>query len=56
MHVLIDIGVLMLMVNLLNLLLHFTSLHILAHDYLLVISLLSLVRANSCFCMSWHNG
>jgi hypothetical protein len=44
MLVLIEIGVLMLMVDLLNLL--FTSFHILAHDYLLVISLWSLVRNN----------
>jgi hypothetical protein len=36
MLVLIEIGVLMLMVNLLNLL--FTSFHILAHGYLLVVS------------------
>jgi hypothetical protein len=45
--VLVKIGVLMLMVNLLNFL--FTSFHILAHDYLLVISLCSLVRIHSCF-------
>jgi hypothetical protein len=33
----------------------FTLFHILAHDYLLVISLWSLLRINSCFCKSWHN-
>jgi hypothetical protein len=48
MHVLVEIWVLMLMVDLL-----FTSLHILAHGYLLVISLWSLVRINTCFCKSW---
>jgi hypothetical protein len=47
MLVLIDIGVLMLTVDLLNLL--FTSFHIFAHGYLLVISLWSLVRIHSCF-------
>jgi hypothetical protein len=44
----------MLMVDLLNLL--FTSCHILAHGYLLIISLWSLVRINTCFYKSWHNG
>jgi hypothetical protein len=46
MLVLIEIGVLMLMVDLLNLI--FTSFHILAHGYLLVIYLWSLVRLHSC--------
>jgi hypothetical protein len=41
MLVLVEIGVLMLMLNVLNLL--FTSFHILAHGYLLVISLWSLL-------------
>jgi hypothetical protein len=44
MLILIEIEILMLMVDLLNLL--FTSFHILAHGYLLVISLWSLVRNN----------
>jgi hypothetical protein len=44
---LVEIGVLMLMVDLLNLL--FTSFHILSHGYLLVISLWSLVRIHSSF-------
>jgi hypothetical protein len=47
MLVLIEIRVLMLTVNLLNLL--FTSVHNLAHGYLLVISLWSRVRIHSCF-------
>jgi hypothetical protein len=42
MLVLVEIGVLILMVDLLNFL--YTSFHILAHSYLLVISLWSLVR------------
>jgi hypothetical protein len=46
MLVLVEIGVLMLMVDLLNLI--FTSFHILAHDYLVVIYLWSLVRLHSC--------
>jgi hypothetical protein len=50
MLIFIEIEVLMLMVDLLNLL--FTSLHILGYGYLLVISLWSLVRINSYFCMS----
>jgi hypothetical protein len=54
MLVLVEIGVLMLMVNLLNLL--FTSFHILTHGYILDILLWSLVRINDCFCMSWYNG
>jgi hypothetical protein len=47
MLVLVEIGVLMLVVDLLNLL--FTLFHILAYDYLLVISLWSLVRIHSYF-------
>jgi hypothetical protein len=47
MSVLVEIGVFMLVVDLLNLL--FTSFHILPHDYLLVIFLCSLVRTHSCF-------
>jgi hypothetical protein len=54
MLIFIEIEVLMLMVYLLNLL--FTSLHILGYGYLLVISLWSLVRFNSYFCKSWHDG
>jgi hypothetical protein len=44
----------MLVVDLLNLL--FTSVHILAHGYLLVISLWSLCEDSSYFGKSWHNG
>jgi hypothetical protein len=47
MSVLVQIGVFMLVVNLFKLL--FTSFHILAHGYLLVISLWSLVRIHSYF-------
>jgi hypothetical protein len=47
MIILVEIGVFMLLVDFLNLL--FTSFHILTHDYLLVISLWSLVRIHSCF-------
>jgi hypothetical protein len=47
MLVLVEIGVFMLVVDLLNLL--FTSYYILAHDYLLAISLWSFVRIHSCF-------
>jgi hypothetical protein len=47
MLVLVEIGVLMFMVNLVNLL--FTSCHIIAYGYLLVISLWSFVRFHSCF-------
>jgi hypothetical protein len=47
MLVLVEIEVFMVVVELLNLL--FTSFHILAHGYLLVISLWSLVRSHSCF-------
>jgi hypothetical protein len=53
MLVLVEIGVLMLMVDLLNLL--FTSLHILAHGFLLVSSLWSLCDDSLLFCKSWHN-
>jgi hypothetical protein len=54
MPVLVEIGVLMLMVNLLNLL--FRSFLILAHGYLLVISLWSICQDSLLFCKSWHNG
>jgi hypothetical protein len=51
--VLIEIGVLMFVVDLLNLLIHFIS-------YLMGTCLLSLyglvVRTHSCFCKSCHNG
>jgi hypothetical protein len=47
MLVLVEIGVLMLLVTCLTCL--FTSVHILAHVYLLVISLWSLVMIHSCF-------
>jgi hypothetical protein len=47
MLVLVEIGVFMLVVDLLNLV--FTSFHILAHVYMLAISLWSLVQIHSCF-------
>jgi hypothetical protein len=53
MLVLIEIGVLMLVVDLLNLL--FTSPHILADGYLLFISLWSPCVDSLLFCKSWHN-
>jgi hypothetical protein len=53
MPVLVEIGVFILVVDLLNLL--FTSFHILAHGYLLVISLLSPCADSLLFCKSWHN-
>jgi hypothetical protein len=52
MLVLVEIGVIMVMVDLLNLL--FTSFHILAHGYLLVISLWSPCEDSLLFCKSWH--
>jgi hypothetical protein len=54
MHVLVEIGVFMLVVDLLNLL--FTLSHILAYGYLLVISLWSLWEISLLFYKSWHNG
>jgi hypothetical protein len=54
MLILIEIGIFMLVVDLLNLL--FTLFHILAHGYMLVISFWFLVRINTCFYKSWHNG
>jgi hypothetical protein len=47
MLVLVEIGVFMLMMNLLSML--FTSFHILAHGYLLVISLWSLCEVSLLF-------
>jgi hypothetical protein len=54
MLILVEIGVFMLVVDLLNLL--FTSFHILACGYLLVISLWSLCAVSLLFCKSWHIG
>jgi hypothetical protein len=53
MLVLVEIGVLMLMVNLLNLLIHFMS--YLSSWLLLVISLWSLCKDSLLFYKSWHN-
>jgi hypothetical protein len=50
MIVLVEIGVFMFVVDLLNLL--FTLCHILAHDYLLIISLWSLCEDSLLFCKS----
>jgi hypothetical protein len=47
MLILVEIGVFILVVDLLNLL--FTSFHILAHDYLLFISIWSIMRFHSFF-------
>jgi hypothetical protein len=54
MPILVEIGVFMSMVDLLNLL--FTSFHILVHGYLFVISLWSLCADSLLFYKSYHNG
>jgi hypothetical protein len=53
MLVLVEIGAFMLVVDLLNLLIHFMS--ILAHGYLLVILAWSLCVDSLLFCQSWHD-
>jgi hypothetical protein len=54
MLVLVEIGALMLMVDLLNLLIHFISY---LSSWLLACCLYGLIaRTQSCFCKSWHNG
>jgi hypothetical protein len=53
MLVLVKIGAFMLVVDLLNLLIHFIS--ILAHGYLLVILSWSLCENSLLFCKSWHD-
>jgi hypothetical protein len=53
MLVLVEIGVFMLVVTCLTCL--FTSFHILAHGYLLVVSVWSLCEDSLLFSKSWHN-